>query len=80
MILAPHWCAWPSPQDLPNNMVHQVRIKSLPQDWLWCESWCDDESKKTAKIIDLVRCFPCLVMALETCLLLDLFENTKLSI
>ncbi|XP_069957932.1 UDP-glucose:glycoprotein glucosyltransferase-like [Cherax quadricarinatus] len=34
-------------------MVHQVRIKSLPQDWLWCESWCDDESKKTAKIIDL---------------------------
>lgn len=40
-------------QDLPNNMVHQVRIKSLPQDWLWCESWCDDESKKTAKIIDL---------------------------
>ncbi|XP_045120712.1 UDP-glucose:glycoprotein glucosyltransferase 1-like isoform X4 [Portunus trituberculatus] len=40
-------------QDLPNNMIHQVRIKSLPQDWLWCESWCDDESKKTAKIIDL---------------------------
>lgn len=40
-------------QDLPNNMIHQVRIKSLPQDWLWCESWCDDESKKSAKIIDL---------------------------
>lgn len=40
-------------QDLPNNMVHQVRIKSLPQDWLWCETWCDDESKKSAKIIDL---------------------------
>ncbi|XP_071549472.1 UDP-glucose:glycoprotein glucosyltransferase 1 isoform X4 [Panulirus ornatus] len=40
-------------QDLPNNMVHQVRIKSLPQDWLWCETWCDDISKKTAKIIDL---------------------------
>lgn len=41
-------------QDLPNNMIHQVRIKSLPQDWLWCESWCDDDSKKSAKIIDLV--------------------------
>jgi len=25
----------------------------LPQDWLWCETWCDDESKKTAKTIDL---------------------------
>ncbi|XP_064106308.1 UDP-glucose:glycoprotein glucosyltransferase 1-like isoform X1 [Macrobrachium nipponense] len=40
-------------QDLPNNMIHQVRIKSLPQDWLWCETWCDDASKKSAKIIDL---------------------------
>lgn len=40
-------------QDLPNNMIHQVRIKSLPQDWLWCETWCDDYSKGTAKIIDL---------------------------
>merc|ERR1711962_1167639 len=25
-------------QDLPNNMVHQVPIKSLPQEWLWCET------------------------------------------
>ncbi|XP_078310602.1 UDP-glucose:glycoprotein glucosyltransferase 1-like [Crassostrea virginica] len=40
-------------QDLPNNMIHQVAIKSLPQDWLWCETWCSDESKKTAKTIDL---------------------------
>eukprot|EP00051_Salpingoeca_urceolata_P013046 m.163143 g.163143 ORF g.163143 m.163143 type:complete len:1611 (-) comp17683_c0_seq2:59-4891(-) len=40
-------------QDLPNNMVHQVPIKSLPQEWLWCETWCDDESKATAKTIDL---------------------------
>jgi len=23
------------------------------QDWLWCESWCSDESKATAKTIDL---------------------------
>ncbi|XP_015248212.1 PREDICTED: UDP-glucose:glycoprotein glucosyltransferase 1 isoform X2 [Cyprinodon variegatus] len=40
-------------QDLPNNMIHQVPIKSLPQEWLWCETWCDDSSKKTAKTIDL---------------------------
>ncbi|XP_040913122.1 UDP-glucose:glycoprotein glucosyltransferase 2 isoform X2 [Toxotes jaculatrix] len=40
-------------QDLPNNMIHQVAIKSLPQEWLWCETWCDDTSKFTAKTIDL---------------------------
>ncbi|XP_067300006.1 UDP-glucose:glycoprotein glucosyltransferase 2 isoform X2 [Pseudorasbora parva] len=40
-------------QDLPNNMIHQVAIKSLPQEWLWCETWCDDNSKATAKTIDL---------------------------
>ncbi|KAG9343548.1 hypothetical protein JZ751_013714 [Albula glossodonta] len=40
-------------QDLPNNMIHQVPIKSLPQEWLWCETWCDDTSKKKAKTIDL---------------------------
>ncbi|KAI1296752.1 UDP-glucose:glycoprotein glucosyltransferase [Halotydeus destructor] len=40
-------------QDLPNNMIHQVPIKSLPQEWLWCETWCSDDSKPTAKTIDL---------------------------
>uniref|UniRef100_W5MD03 UDP-glucose ceramide glucosyltransferase-like 1 n=1 Tax=Lepisosteus oculatus TaxID=7918 RepID=W5MD03_LEPOC len=40
-------------QDLPNNMIHQVAIKSLPQEWLWCETWCDDNSKSAAKTIDL---------------------------
>ncbi|KAI9032274.1 hypothetical protein DFJ74DRAFT_640813 [Hyaloraphidium curvatum] len=40
-------------QDLPNNLIHQVPIFSLPQEWLWCETWCDDESLKTAKTIDL---------------------------
>lgn len=35
-------------------MIHQVAIKSLPQEWLWCETWCDDASKVTAKTIDLV--------------------------
>ncbi|CAG0894843.1 unnamed protein product [Darwinula stevensoni] len=41
-------------QDLPNNMMHSVAIKSLPQEWLWCETWCDDASKQYAKTIDLV--------------------------
>jgi UDP-glucose:glycoprotein glucosyltransferase len=40
-------------QDLPNNMIHQVELKSLPQEWLWCETWCSDESKKYAKTIDM---------------------------
>ncbi|XP_074465883.1 UDP-glucose:glycoprotein glucosyltransferase 1 isoform X1 [Sebastes fasciatus] len=40
-------------QDLPNNMIHQVPIKSLPQEWLWCETWCDDSGKRSAKTIDL---------------------------
>ncbi|KAL2363048.1 hypothetical protein RJZ56_004079 [Blastomyces dermatitidis] len=40
-------------QDLPNNMQQVLPIKSLPQDWLWCETWCSDESLATAKTIDL---------------------------
>jgi hypothetical protein len=41
-------------QDLPNNLQHQLPIFSLPQEWLWCETWCSDKSKKKAKTIDLV--------------------------
>ncbi|KAF3931846.1 hypothetical protein ABW19_dt0203562 [Dactylella cylindrospora] len=40
-------------QDLPNNMQRFLPIFSLPQDWLWCETWCSDESLATAKTIDL---------------------------
>ena len=40
-------------QDLPNHMQHVLKIKSLPQEWLWCETWCDDESLTTARTIDL---------------------------
>ena len=40
-------------QDLPNHMQHVLKIKSLPQEWLWCETWCDDESLATARTIDL---------------------------
>ena len=40
-------------QDLPNYAQHMVPIFSLPQEWLWCETWCNEESKGTAKTIDL---------------------------
>lgn len=40
-------------QDLPNHMQSQLKIHSLPQDWLWCETWCSDEALTTAKTIDL---------------------------
>ena len=36
-------------QDLPNYAQHQVRIHSLPQEWLWCESWCGNATKAAAK-------------------------------
>ncbi|TVY23769.1 UDP-glucose:glycoprotein glucosyltransferase [Lachnellula hyalina] len=40
-------------QDLPNHMQNILKIHSLPQEWLWCETWCSDESLKDAKTIDL---------------------------
>ncbi|KAF2746996.1 glycosyltransferase family 24 protein [Sporormia fimetaria CBS 119925] len=40
-------------QDLPNNMQWQLPIKSLPQEWLWCETWCADEELGKARTIDL---------------------------
>ena len=40
-------------QDLPNHMQMQLPIHSLPQEWLWCETWCSDESLETARTIDL---------------------------
>lgn len=40
-------------QDLPNYTQHAVPIFSLPQEWLWCETWCSEESKSKAKTIDL---------------------------
>lgn len=40
-------------QDLPNYTIHHIPMFSLPQDWLWCETWCSDQSLKTAKTIDL---------------------------
>ena len=40
-------------QDLPNHMQHHLPIHSLPQEWLWCETWCSDESLAAARTIDL---------------------------
>ena len=40
-------------QDLPNYAQHDVPIFSLPMPWLWCESWCGNETKSVAKTIDL---------------------------
>ncbi|KAJ3497246.1 hypothetical protein NLG97_g2045 [Lecanicillium saksenae] len=40
-------------QDLPNHMQFQLPIHSLPQEWLWCETWCSDESQSVARTIDL---------------------------
>ena len=40
-------------QDLPNYAQHSVQIHSLPQEWLWCETWCSNETKPQAKTIDL---------------------------
>lgn len=40
-------------QDLPNNLQRQIPIFSLPQEWLWCETWCSQALKKSAKMIDL---------------------------
>ena len=40
-------------QDLPNHMQTVIPIHSLSQNWLWCETWCSDESLKEARTIDL---------------------------
>jgi UDP-glucose:glycoprotein glucosyltransferase len=36
-------------QDLPNSMQRQIPIFTLDKDWLWCQTWCSDESLATAK-------------------------------
>ena len=40
-------------QDLPNYAQHVVPIHSLPESWLWCETWCGNQTKPEAKTIDL---------------------------
>lgn len=36
-------------QDLPNYVQHTIPIFSLPKEWLWCESWCGDSTKKKVR-------------------------------
>ena len=40
-------------QDLPNYAQFHIPIYSLPQNWLWCETWCSDDTMDQAKTIDL---------------------------
>lgn len=40
-------------QDLPNHMQHNLPVHTLPQEWLWCETWCADADLEKAKTIDL---------------------------
>ncbi|KAJ6562664.1 glycosyltransferase family 24 protein [Mycena capillaripes] len=42
-------------QDLPNNLQQEVPIFSLPEDWLWCETWCSKDRLHRAKTIDLCQ-------------------------
>ena len=44
-------------QDLPNYAQHHIPIFSLPQEWLWCETWCSMNTLSTAKTIDLVLAY-----------------------
>ena len=41
-------------QDLPNYTQHMVPIFSLPQEWLFCATWCSMDDLPAAKTIDLV--------------------------
>ena len=40
-------------QDLPNYLQAAAPIHSLPEAWLWCETWCSKTTKAAAKTIDL---------------------------
>jgi UDP-glucose:glycoprotein glucosyltransferase len=40
-------------QDLPNYAQHNVPIHSLPQEWLWCETWCSDASKAKVRRVSV---------------------------
>lgn len=42
-------------QDLPNSMQDQIPIFTLDKDWLWCQTWCSDESLATAKTSKLAH-------------------------
>jgi hypothetical protein len=65
-------------QDLPNYAQHQVPIFSLPQEWLWCESWCSDDSKEAVRCVCcchmyICECIVVLLHFLYTCFVSDCF-------
>lgn len=65
-------------QDLPNYAQHAVPIYSLPQEWLWCETWCSDASKsKVWAVIHGIYIF-CLIMVVMMMILF--FVRRKLLI
>ena len=37
------------------SALAQVPIHSLPEEWLWCETWCGNASRPTAQTIDLCQ-------------------------
>ena len=39
----------------PTTHACQVPIRSLPEDWLWCEAWCGNASLPKAKVRARVR-------------------------
>lgn len=36
-----------------NFCFYAVAIKTLPQEWLYCQTWCSEKDIKDAKVIDL---------------------------
>ena len=42
-------------QDLPNVAQDEIPLYTLPQEWLWCGTWCSDETRTEAKVIDLCQ-------------------------
>ncbi|KAL0236727.1 hypothetical protein PCE1_000125 [Barthelona sp. PCE] len=40
-------------QDLLNYPQNQLKVGTLPSNWLWCESWCAEDEKSKANVIDL---------------------------
>jgi UDP-glucose:glycoprotein glucosyltransferase len=40
-------------QDVLNVVQDRVPVFSLPQEWLWCDSWCPAEDMQSAKVLSI---------------------------
>ncbi|KAK4530593.1 hypothetical protein CCYA_CCYA05G1450 [Cyanidiococcus yangmingshanensis] len=51
----PNYASMPLNDELVTQQAPEpmVPLHSLPSEWLWCESWCNEDSKPRAKTIDL---------------------------